>query len=84
MAARAWDARSCDVQVRDATRACCGRVPYLTLKIFKIVLLSTQSNATKCMDENDTTVIFIDYCTVKVARRTVRLDARWARLQTAT
>ena len=31
VAARAWVARSCDVQARDATRAGFGRVPYLTL-----------------------------------------------------
>ena len=30
VAARAWVARSCDVQARDATRAGFGRVPYLT------------------------------------------------------
>ena len=33
VAARAWVARSCDVQARDATRAGFGRVPYLTRQV---------------------------------------------------
>ena len=44
VAARAWVARSCDVQVRDVTRVACGRVPYLALRFCCCYLKSPNAN----------------------------------------